>query len=84
MLPSANVLDPYWIRYDGATYLNKGQSPMNFMLEDMESNVKSGDAYWISLMGSDNSTWPFNTKCCATRTYARMANCDRRSIDAIV
>lgn len=57
---------------------------MNFMLKDMSGNVAAGDAYWEKLMGSDNSTWPFNTQCCATQTYARMASCDRRSFETVV
>lgn len=74
-LPPADVVDPYWIRYNNRTFLNKGQGPMSFMLQDMAKYVKVGDENWKRWFGTDKSKWIFNTKCCATQTYYRNAVC---------
>lgn len=57
---------------------------MGFMLQDMATNVASGDTYWAGLMGSDKTKWVFNTQCCATDTYYRMAQCKKPSVVTVV
>jgi len=73
--PPANVVDAYWIRYNNRTFLNKDKGPMQFMLQDMPKYVKIGDENWSRWFGTDKSKWIFNTKCCATDKYYRMAQC---------
>lgn len=48
---------------------------MSFMLQDMPKYVKTGDENWHRWFGTDKSKWVFNTKCCATQTYYRNAQC---------
>lgn len=74
-MPPADVVDPVWIRYEGRTFLTKGQGPMNMLLKDMATYVKAGDAHWESWFGKDKSKWIFNTKCCATSTNYQHASC---------
>lgn len=68
-------MDAYWIRYDNRTFLNKGSGPMQFMLANTASLVKTGDTNWQNWFGADKSKWIFNTACCATQTNYRMASC---------
>ena len=74
-LPSANVVSPYWIRYENRTFLNKGKGPMTQMLASMATNVVTGDKEWSAMFGADTTKWPFNTACCATDKFFRMAPC---------
>ena len=74
-LPSANVVGAYWIRHDNRTFLNKGAGPMKNMIADLDALVKTGYTQWEKMMGTNQSTWVFNTECCATDTYFQMAVC---------
>ena len=74
-MPSVNVVDSYWIRYENRTYLNKGAGPMQQMLKSMANNVATGDKEWSVMFGADRTKWPFNTGCCCTDTYFQMAPC---------
>lgn len=47
------------------------------MMEALEKDIKDGDARFQTWFGDDKSKWPFNTQCCATQTYYRMASCSR-------
>jgi len=69
------VVDPYWIRYDNRTFLNKGAGPMRQMLANLADNVKTGDTNWVFWFGTNKTAWPFNSQCCATQTYYRQAKC---------
>jgi hypothetical protein len=73
--PSANHVSPYWIRYEGRTFMNKGYQPMQNILADMAKYVPLGDANFARWNG-DKADWPFDTECCATDQYRRMASCD--------
>ena len=85
-LPSGNIVDPVWIRTTGdahglanRTFMNKGYGPYSFMLEEnLPTLVATGDKNWLSWFGSNQSTWPFNTECCATDKYYQQAFCDKR------
>ena len=79
-LPSANVVSPYWVRYGNRTFLNKGKGPMTQLLANLDANVVTGDKEWSQMFGDDKSKWPFNTACCATDTYFRMASCKPASL----
>ena len=57
--------------------MNKGQGPYTFMMQDLDKDIKDGDARFQKWFGDDKSKWPFNTQCCATQTYYRMASCSR-------
>ena len=74
-IPPADAEDPYWIRYENRTFMNKGQGPMDQMMNDLDNLVSSGDASWKSWFGEDKSKWIFNTACCATVTNYKMAKC---------
>lgn len=49
---------------------------MNNILADMDKFVPMGDTNYARWFGADKSKWPFNTECCATQQYFRMASCD--------
>lgn len=48
---------------------------MQFMLQDMASYAKTGDANWERWFGTDKTKWAFNTVCCATQVDYQMAQC---------
>ena len=72
--PGADIVDSTWHRYDGTNfengtlYMQRGWGPdeMFWTAENSTHDaVTKGNANWVKLHGSDRSTWPFNTNCCA-------------------
>lgn len=76
-LPSVTITEPYWIRYNNRTYMEKGQGPYQMMQAEIDDAVKKIDSNWAIKFGTDKTKWPFDTLCCATPTYRRMAICKK-------
>ena len=76
-LPSADIVDPVWVRYGNRTFMNKGAGPMQQFTSGLAANVVKGDKNYAAMFGSDKSKWIFNTECCATTTYYQHAKCEK-------
>lgn len=85
-MPSGNIVDPVWVRthgdaggYANRTFMNKGYGPYQFFtMESLPDLIAAGDANWAGWFGTNRSSWPFNTECCATDDYYQQAFCDKK------
>ena len=80
-MPSANMVDPAWFRRENTTFMNKDVHAMDnfFTGDDIDARIAQGYDDWQRWWGRDRSNWVFNTKCCATSTFSKMAVCARYS-----
>lgn len=77
VLPSVSITEPVWIRYNNVTYMEKGAGPYQMMMAEIDDAVTKIKANWALKFGTDKTKWPFDTLCCATETYRRMAICKK-------
>jgi hypothetical protein len=63
------------IRYHNRSFVNFDKAVWAIMSVNVGKYVTEADAAWSVQFGADRNKWPFNTQCCASKKYPRMAQC---------
>lgn len=70
------------------TFMQRGNIPMNRFGKAMPKSAKTALQNWKKCYGTDQSKWPFNTRCCAkANTKAGTSGdqiCKRPTADIVV